>query len=360
MNNRFCFQVGIVLLLASCGDDVREPEVLDVEALPLTKFAEARGMSAAEPKGPNKHYRLVGDLVFYQADQEIPQEGELWIGGTSRMRFSMGVGTEYPNVFLLADPENCWVRIYKEEFKTYDSLELWRETLIRWHTLRFPWGWQDAELKEFTLETELGILTLEVDADLLPSRISLGDSHVALSDWKAASNGSALYPMHWDWTYEGGRRVEDFTSIHDRALLVDSAFTPKTAKRDFTYLVNPENEFAAPSEHLDFLRIGWQSVGLGEWMDSSSGAPGIWYEHQGERRYVFAPGVENQLGAKVLEERDWLVWSTMQDLTQDDAMEYLSSILLQLNATVDGELWAHIPEQGIANRRVFVLPVIRK
>jgi len=382
MKNQFWFGVGLAALLGSCGDEAHQPnpsvaqdvmvqepataEVLveaPIEAplaSPLAKYAKARGLSASEPRGPNKHYRVVGDVVFHIEDQEVPQDGELLLGGGARMQFTLKREGFYPNTFLLASPEECWVRFHNKEFEDYEALDLWKESLMRWHTLRFPWGWQDADLGEFTIETELGVLTLEVNEEHLPSRISMRDSHVALSDWRAASNGPALYPMHWDWTYESGRRVESFTSIHDRALFVDSAFTPKTSARDYTYLISPEDDAITSSEYLDFLRITWQSVSKGEWMDSSSGAPGVWYEHQGEPRYVFAPGIEPQPGAKVLEERDWLVWSTMQNLNSDDALEYLNSILPQLKATRDGELWSHIPDEGIANRRVFVLPVIRQ
>ena len=94
-------------------------------------------------------------------------------------------------------------------------------------------------------------------------------------------------------------------------------------------------------------------------MDSSSGAPGHWYEHQGERRYVFEPGMKAQPGARVIAERDWLVWSTLQKTSSEEALAYLTSALPQLEATADGELWSHIPEQGRLERSVFVLPVLR-
>ena len=372
MKNRFWFTVGLAARLGSCGNNAPEsagkvqdpaPEQAPQNvplASPLAKYAQARGMPVKESFGPDKQFRLVGDLVFHVEDQVVPQAGELLLGGSSRMQFKLMRTGFYTNTFLLASAEECWVQSRNKKFEDYDSLDLWQESILRWHALRFPWEWQDAEFGEFTLETELGTLTLEVNEKLLPSRISLRGSHVALSDWQTASNSAVLYPMHWDWTYEGGRRVESFHSVYDHSLFVDSAFTPQAGERDRTYLLDLGNRDAVSGELLDFLHTAWQSVGLGEWVDSSSGAPGQWYEHQGERRFVFEPGIESQVGAKVLEARDWLVWSTFQKVSAEEAQAYLASVLPQLQATADGALWSHISEQGRAGRSVFVLPVIRK
>ena len=371
MKNRFWFTLSLVALFGGCADEAPEPvEVLQESApeppaielplvAPLAEYAEARGLPEKEPNGPDKQYRMVGNLVFHLNDQEVPQEGELLLGGSARMQFILKREGYYPNTFLLASPEASWVRFHNKEFEEYEPQDLWKESLIRWHVLRFPWGWQKTEFEEFTLETPLGEITLEVNENLLPSRASLRSSHVALSEWKAAENSDATYPMHWDWTDESGRRVESFTSLHSRALFVDSAFTPKGGRRDRSYLLAPDNETEMSGELLDFLRTGWQSVGVGEQMDSSSGALGHWYEHQGERRYVFEPGLEAQPGAKVIAERDWLVWSTFQKTSSEEALAYLTSALPQLKATADGDLWAHIPEQDRLERSVFVLPVLR-
>lgn len=352
MKNQFWFTVGLVALLGSCGDGAPVP--------PLAKYAEARGMAVKEPIGPDKQFRLVGELAFHLEDQVMPQDGELLLGGSSRMQFKVMSAGFYTNTFLLASAEECWVQKHNKEFEEYEPLELWKESILRWHALRFPWGWQDAEFGEFTLETKLGTLTLEVNEQLLPSRISLRDSHVALSDWRTASNSAVLYPMHWDWTYEGRRRVESFQSLHDRSLFVDSAFTPQTGQRDRTYLLDVGDGNEVSGELLDILHAAWQSIGVAEGADWFTGAPGQWYEHQGERRFVFEPGIESQPGAEVLEARDWLVWSTLQKVSAEQAQAYLASVLPQLQATADGDLWSHLSENDRVGRSVFVLPVIRK
>jgi len=373
MKTQFWITVGIAGLLLGCSDDApgskatTEPlstaEDLPTEVItpsPLAAYAKARGMPVQEPRTPAKQYRLVGDLAFFIDDREIPQQGELWIGGADRMRFSMGAEGALPNVFLLTNREQSWLKLPHKEFVAYDPTDLAIETLMRWHTLRFPWGWQKEDNGELSVDTPSGKLTLEVNAENLPARVSLLGFHVALEQWQASQRTQFLMPMHWDWTSESGRRVEDYVSIHDRSLLLSSVFSPPKESRDDHELLPATGIPAPTTEDFDLVEIAWQSYGVGEIPDSASRIPGLWWEHLGERRFVLSPGVGQQPGAQQIETRTWLMWSTKQNISAQDAEQHMLSTLAELGVQADGGLWSMIPQDTENQRRSFLLPVSAK
>ena len=357
------FTLGAAGLLGACGGQ-EAPEPILEQRPPWSVFAEARGMPDFEPTTPLRHYRLTGDAVFFQGDREISQVTELWLAAPDRMRFRLGAAGEAPNIFLLSDFENCWVRTPGKEFQEYPSLDLWKETLIRWHVLRFPWGWEDAVglevglQRDFLLDTDLGTLTLTTNELGLPHEVQLRENILNLGDWQTADGSGFLLPMDWDWTSELGRRKESFSHARDRFLYLDSAFRPgesvsvELARLDVA-------DVALNADNFDVVELRLQYLTEEQWSAGSDWAPGRWWTHDGERVYLFAVGVGAQESANRLEARTYLWWATHQEIAGPAALAQMEIVLPQLGVVQDGSLWILEQDREKAWRRGFLLPVAK-
>ncbi|MHC4822941.1 MAG: hypothetical protein ACYTEP_02870 [Planctomycetota bacterium] len=354
---------GVTGVLGACGGQEAPPPIVE-ERPPWSAFAEARGMPDFEPATPLRHFRLTGDAVFLQEDRRIPQQSELWLAAPDRMRFRLGAAGEAPNIFLLSDIDHCWVKTPTTGFQDYPSLDLWKETLIRWHVLRFPWGWEDTIgleeglKRDFLLETELGTMTLSTDASGLPQQVHLRENDLSLGDWKASEGNGYLVPHRWDWTSELGRRDEAYVIIRSGMLYLDSAFRPEEVSDvELARLGAAEVEMNA--DNFDVVELELQYLTEEEWSAGSGWAPGKWWQHDGERLYLYSVGVGPQETAHRLRNRAYLWWATHQELDGKLALDQLNTVLPQLNVVQDGAIWVLEQDRADAWRRGFLLPVVR-
>lgn len=321
-------------------------------------------MPEEEPRSPARHYFLDGKITFHLEDRAITQNGELRLAAGDRMRFRIRQGEEHPNIFLLADPDQCWLKTGGAAYRAYDPLDLWIETTMRWLLLRFPWDWEPATrtplgpeglntlAADFVLTTALGEIHLETDAEGFPKVASLRGHSVRVDDWHMATPSGKLVPLHWDWTSEQGRREEQFERFRDRAVLVDSSFLPDSAKEAMARAMPDAGNSAGTGDNLDVITLGFTYV-------EGPSPLGTRWTVSGEPRFVLQGSAleRNTLPLQSMEARSWLAWGTQQVVSAEDAEDYLLSVLTELQLEADGPLWAQIDEDRPSRRRGFLLPV---
>ncbi|MHC4381028.1 MAG: hypothetical protein ACYSU1_08055, partial [Planctomycetota bacterium] len=110
---------------------------------------------------------------------------------------------------------------------------------------------------------------------------------------------------------------------------------------------------------FDVVELELQYLTEEEWSAGSGWAPGKWWQHDGERLYLYSVGVGPQETAHRLRNRAYLWWATHQELDGKLALDQLNSDLPQLNVVQDGAIWVLEQDRADAWRRGFLLPVVR-
>jgi len=348
--------------------------------------AEARHFSLAPPlSGIAGGFLLRGQLAFQQGGGEeaggstVEQDGELWLGGPARLRFSLS-GFGRTNLFLLADAEHSWVRVPGKEFLPNPPAVLAEECLLRWTIMRFPWGWEQelaaaedplssspSALLLLSRETPFGTLELTLDQDRRPLRASVGNAMAEVGDWRAAPATIAEYPHHWRWPSGDDLREEQFTALSDQAFFLDDAFRPPRADHEVDLKdLGKESQF--DGEQLRDLSLREGSLAFLTEDDASTfdqDAPaGSWWRHQNRRYYLpseqslFATEAEDgtTLPYRHTEARQWLRWTTTTALNDETARARLEAVASQLQLESAGTLWSLITDRADAPR-MFLLPV---
>ncbi len=325
-------------------------------------------MPVSPPRTPRQHFRLVGEASFFQGEQEIVLQAELWLAGPSRMRMRLGIPQQNVHLFWLFHPEQAWVQNNSSPAESYPSLDLWVDTLLRWHALRFPWGWEKALASsvkpsqlagDYQLETPLGLLLLSTNHEGLPTELALRETTVKLQDWQPATPSGALVPVQWDWTTPQGRRLEKYRNRSDQVLFLSSVFQPEVGNSKIFVAKFLPDQTESSGDNLEVLELPLQYIKEKEWQQQEQWAPGNWWLHEGQRLYVFNIGVPTQAKAHQTSARKWLSWSTNQDTSTKEALSYLQIALDSLQLKADGSLWSlEIPDSA-HKRRAFLLPVTK-
>ncbi|MGB0954135.1 MAG: hypothetical protein ACPG31_13015 [Planctomycetota bacterium] len=377
----------LTALLSSCGkeevpDDptpstppaaevstVQEPIEVPPPVHPFAAYAEVRVMPEFEPRSPARHYFLQGKVTFHLPDRKITQNAELQLAASDRMMFRIRQAEEHPNIFLLADPDHCWLKTGGAEFQTYDALDLWIETTMRWHLLRFPWDFEDAiatpigdadaaMAQDFVIPTLLGDLHLETNAEGFPVVVSLRAKTVRLDDWHMATPSGNLVPLHWDWTSEQGRREEQFEIFRDHSVIIDNAFTPEGTGGGLRLTLPDAESSVGTGDNLSVVELALRYAETAPPLREDGTTSATLWRVQGEERYMLQESTSVEASAvREVALRSWLAWGTKRKVTAAEAEEYLLSALPQLQLQADGPMWSQIDESKPGRRRGFLLPV---
>lgn len=359
-------------LVPGCGKEevpVNPPVVLPDPVHPYADYAEVRVMPEFEPRSPARHYFLSGQVTFHLPDRKITQSAELRLAASDRMLFRIRQAEEHPNIFMLADAEHCWLKTGGAEFQTYDALDLWIETTMRWYALRFPWDFEEAVAtpigdadaamaQDFVIRTALGELHLETNAEGFPLVVSLRAKTVRLDDWHMATPSGKLVPLHWDWTSEQGRREEQFEIFRDQSVIIDNAFRPEGSGDALVRAMPDEESAAGTGDNLSVVELGLRyTEGIPSYREDGSAAGTPWMV-QGEARYLLQETtVVDALPIREIPNRRWLAWGTQRAVNAAEAEAYLLSVLPQLQLEADGAFWSQVDESKSGRRRGFLLPV---
>jgi len=369
----FAFQGSVLRALRGDGG---EP---DAWAL----LSAARGGAVEAPRTPAQHLRAVGTVRFGDGEDAVEQDAELLLGGSARMRFRLEAQNAR-NVFTL-DGADCWLLAGDStEWQPYDAETLADETLLRWELARFPWGWErpleaarqpgpgrDADGR-YARRTARGTLLVDI-VDGRPMRLQLRDidaaldaparAEVGVEAWLPPGDNLRAQPMVLTWPQ--ARRLETWSEVTDRAMLLDATFRPPDAAAGDA-MARPDLGEAG-SDTGDRVSLQERTV---SWLDEDAVATlapaerpnGHWWRVDDARRLV--PADPTRLAAAAAaalqsSTRRWLEWSFYARADGDaEDPTVLPQLLERAGTAADGEAWRlEVPADGRRRLHVVRVPV---
>jgi len=310
---------------------------------------EAPNIRSREEVSPSKHFRMTGEIVFRYDDGDVSQQGELWLGGDDRMRFSVGV-VDKKNIFLFDAENGCWVKrpgvVFKEDPESADVFGV--ETKLRWHILNMPSSKYRSDVKT------------SLNDNNLADEVSIGEYAVQLSNYKALGKKGVLYPTVWYWTTPGGIRIETFSDLQDGALFLDSAFVPPDFNPlDSVRLAHADSESLA--DRVGIINEDFFYIAEDEFTNQDELPKGWWWVNRSERYFVFEQQPKFQIdNIKSITGKTWLRWATYDSVEDEFGSEMLLKIAKQSGYSNTDEVWVkEVEDNSRRHLKVFIVPVVK-
>ncbi|MCH2113106.1 MAG: hypothetical protein MK213_09630 [Planctomycetes bacterium] len=345
-------------------------------------WRNARNLPEQLPKGPERCFRLKGNVDFIIGDNKISQSSELWLGGPTRLRYAIQF-EDAKNLFLLRDSQSAWVqRAYQSTFESFPTAELVAQNSMRWMALRFPrisgeqGGFigtsseQPLSTESGTLRTVFGEFEYTANEGLLQT-LSAKEIKLDLDDWKAGPQG-VLYPHRLTWTLPSMKQVELFSELESRVLYFDRAFEPPINDGEsITYAEwhGPQASTMVGEEFglVQLSKRSWlRGPSTGTWWNAiSKSSPLVtWEENRSAVWMVPLDSIPKQLpkGTTLWTSEAGLAlrWVTRDSITVEEAAASLKETAQKNNLNPRGAAWVTMGvEDGRAHRLEVILPVER-
>ena len=349
------------------------PQQKDLPQYPRA-WAKARNAPLESPLTPSIHYRMQGVTAFNVEAQDggqISQEADLWLGGPTRLRYTLRT-EDVKNVFLLANQNDAWVSTPNSpNFKKYPSRELLLETWLRWIVLRWPWDWPEesehhTEMNKMAIElpTPYGTANIFFASNHLPEKAILGPLTLYVKDWRKGTR-APLVPHSWEWQADNAVRTENFSQITGHILCLDSHFHPnESAAPTWTaFRASPNQAGHALTDWIGIVERRFVHAPLAHWQRSRLGGGDIeiWTQisQKGDVKDV---GVAAQKikGDWILDtgKKEWLCWSTYVDITSEQGATLLREAARQKKWAAIGPVWVSSTKADErARRKEFLVQV---
>jgi hypothetical protein len=333
----------LLFAICACAEDA---PTTSGNLSPDQQISKARNMPKAPPATPSKHFRMSGKITFHDYS-DATQQGELWLGGPGRMRFAIG-GDGLKNIILLDTVNGCWKKTPGEDFAEYPSGAevLTIETELRWFIMRMPWDNNDSRF------------LFEIGESGMPSKVSLDQTTVELSEYQPLGKKGAYYPTVWRWKSPTDNRTEVFSSLQDGALFLDNAFAPPS--------FNPLNSMRLAHSTAESLadRVGiveedFFFVTEKDFTKEDDLPKGWWWLSSDKRYFVFEEQPKMQIeNIQSRSGKTWLRWATYNDIGLRIGMNQVVEIAKRAGYSPSGPPWGkEIKSRSRKRLSVFLVPV---